>query len=293
MRNEKQVYDLIKDKILVHTQKNNIKLTDLWFRGESSLYNNMPSTLYRQINFNGEEYKGIVTSLSDFNTIHQYEKWIYEKFKGELKEKDSTLYDSITANGWDIVFYMQHYGIPTRFIDWTESLHTALFFATEKSHLNQEDVVLWLFDPKKMNEILRGEYQLQHPAPEHKYEYFVNAYQIGINQALGAAISPHSDQGDFASTEVQRMYSQYGHFVFIPKEYIDMRLYISSLVNNEVTSEERLLKKLVIPNKDARLINNYLESIGCDKDKYKLGEQPLISAEQYKFEEFLKSKQPL
>jgi len=243
------------------------------------------------MNFNNKEYKGRVSSLTDFNNIHQYEKWIYKKFKKELMDKHPSLYENITVNGWDIVFYMQHYGIPTRFIDWTESLHTALFFATEKSHLNQEDVVLWLFDPEKMNEILRGEYQLQHPTPEHTYEYFVNAYQIGINQALGAAISPHSDQGDFASTEVQRMYSQYGHFVFIPKEYIDMRLYISSLVNNEVTSEERLLKKLVIPNKDARLINNYLESIGCNK--YKLGEQSLISAEQYKFEEFLKSKQPL
>ncbi|WP_400245583.1 FRG domain-containing protein [Niallia sp. JL1B1071] len=288
MENEKRAYDQLKSRIINHIEDHNMKLGNLWYRGESKLFDSMPSTLYRQMNFNGEPDERKVSRLIHFNNIHHYEKWIYDKFTEELKEKDIDLYRSITMNGWDIVFYMQHYGIPTRFIDWSESLHTSLFFATEKAHMNEEDAVLWLFEPKKMNEILRDSYQLQHPEPSNTYENFVNAYFLRINQDLGAAISPNSYSiGVYASGDIERMHSQYGHFVFIPKEYRDMRSYIEEIVLGDSNLQERVLKKLIIPNNEAKLINRYLESIGCDISKYRLNETPLINAKEYNFTEFI------
>ncbi|WML57445.1 FRG domain-containing protein [Neobacillus sp. PS2-9] len=288
MENQKRAYELVKRNILSHIEENNIKLFDLWYRGESKIYDSMPSTLYRQMNFNGELDERKLSYLTTFDNIHRYEKWIYDKFTDELKEKNMDLYQSITKNGWDIVFFMQHYGIPTRFIDWSEDLNTSLFFATEKAHLSEEDAVLWLFEPKKMNEILRGSYQLQHPEPDNTYGNFVNAYILGINQDLGAAISSISDSvGVYASNDIERMYSQYGHFVFIPKEFRDMRQYIQEIVSGDNKLQERILKKLIIPNNEARLINQYLESIGCNSSKYKLNETPLINNQGYTFTEFI------
>lgn len=288
MENEKRAYNQIKHQITAHMEDYDIESGNLWYRGESKAFDSMPSTLYRQINFNGEPDERKVSSLTNFNNIHHYEKWIYEKFTEEIKEKNSELYQNITKNGWDIVFYMQHYGIPTRFIDWSESLNTALFFATEKALSNEGDSVLWLFEPGKMNEILRGCYQLQHPETSNTYESFIVAYFLGINQNLGAAISPNSDSvGIYASDDIERMYSQYGHFVFIPKEYRDMRVYIEEIANSDINLQERILKKLLIPNQEAKLINRYLESIGCDSSKYKLNKKPLINPQQYTFAEFV------
>ena len=33
------------------------------------------------------------------------------------------------ADSWEWLFFMQHYGVPTRLLDWSESPLMALFFA--------------------------------------------------------------------------------------------------------------------------------------------------------------------
>lgn len=285
--NEKRAYDYIKELINDHVTTHNISLNKLWYRGEAGLYPTMPSSLYRQINFDGEPEQRRVTRDVHFNKVHNYERWIYEKFKSELEQKDPVLYKNVTQNGWDIVFYMQHYGIPTRFIDWSEDMNTSLFFATEKADENTKDVVLWLFDPNRLNEITRGVYQLQHPEQENNYSNFVHAHLIGMEQKIGAAISPHSHVlGVYASGDIERMHEQYGHFVFIPKGYNDFPLYVENIAAGNSDLQEKVLKKIVIPNSEAREIKKYLESIGCNREKYKLNDNPLIDGKEYSFEKF-------
>ena len=46
---------------------------------------------------------------------------------------------------------MQHYGLPTRLLDWTESPLVALFFATENRSYNGERSI-WMLSPGKLNE---------------------------------------------------------------------------------------------------------------------------------------------
>ena len=54
-------------------------------------------------------------------------------------------------NSWNVLFRMQHYGLPTRLLDWSESLNVSLFFASEgKSHAEEEGAV-WILNPFIMN----------------------------------------------------------------------------------------------------------------------------------------------
>ena len=46
---------------------------------------------------------------------------------------------------------MQHYRLPTRLLDWTESLLIATYFAVKDSAVTNRDAALWMIDPIGLN----------------------------------------------------------------------------------------------------------------------------------------------
>lgn len=59
------------------------------------------------------------------------------------------------VDDWDWYVTMQHYGIPTRLLDWTESPLVALFFAVADTRGDDEPGV-WLLDPFEFNRATFG-----------------------------------------------------------------------------------------------------------------------------------------
>ena len=81
----------------------------------------------------------------------QYENEIRHEFKSRALQ---LIQGRLPADEWEWYFLMQHYGVPTRLLDWTENPLIAIYFAVE-GHKADRDAAVWALDPTWLNRKLR------------------------------------------------------------------------------------------------------------------------------------------
>lgn len=149
----KQMYNFMSD--------NNEKL---WFRGQSNINWDLKSSLFRIKNIN--HYNYLLDAYNEFVA---------------LSSRSLELQGTLTTEA-DWIAYMQHYFIPTHFLDWTEQPLTALFFTLDSFFIPKclympndgflsrctsvnkdekcfnedlhQDAVIWVLNPYRMNNTL-------------------------------------------------------------------------------------------------------------------------------------------
>lgn len=90
-------------------------------------------------------------------------------------------YNHKIEDAWQLYSLMQHYGMPTRLLDWTQSPLTALYFALENESAALENKrVIWAICPAKINKNTKNG------------EYVFNSLNEGavVDQYLPASLSP-------------------------------------------------------------------------------------------------------
>jgi hypothetical protein len=102
----------------------------LWFRGQQRAYWTLTPKLYRDISNPSRE--------TDDDTREQF------------VIRAPSLTDEKPKNSWEWYFLMQHFGAPTRLLDWTESALIGLYFAV-KDNLGYFDAAVWILDPWWLN----------------------------------------------------------------------------------------------------------------------------------------------
>lgn len=116
----------------------------IWYRGCGKTIHVLAPSLYRHKSSK---------AIDDLMTLEK-------KLLARFRERSIPFLSRHMANNWEWLFLMQHYGVPTRLLDWSESPFMALFFAvTSARHtlssrgnpVFTNDAAVWLLDPVEWN----------------------------------------------------------------------------------------------------------------------------------------------
>lgn len=238
-------------------------INQLWFRGEAD--NTWKTPLvpgsYRYLASNLEE-------PYDIEDI-EYIKPIEKNIKAEFNRKSARY--KIENNPWNKYFLIQHYGINTRLLDWTENALIALFFAIESRHAIQSDAVVWILQPfvlnhftinKIMNRVVNG-HIIPTPGIYHEKQDIYNIDNIGrLSELTRRYIDmDFADKIDYYPLSIypsyfdNRMSAQKSCFTIFGNK-------INGLIHSE--SENRFLDSVIIDATSKLKIKRELKSLGID-----------------------------
>lgn len=114
------------DEYIKHIETNHIP--NAWFRGvSSSKFLPQPGLVWKKL-------RAIENSL-EHDFLISYKAYI----------------NNDNLNKWEIYALMQHYGLPTRLLDWTQSALVGLYFALTTNPESDKNRVVWVLDPYELN----------------------------------------------------------------------------------------------------------------------------------------------
>lgn len=120
----------------------------LWFRGCGKGTHQLIPSLYRHRTAKTKE------------AIEKLERDLITRFR----QRSIPLHNRSLTDEWDTLFFMQHYGVPTRLLDWTENPFIAFYFAVTSAGFRvrsrprenptlsfSTDAAIWILDPVLWN----------------------------------------------------------------------------------------------------------------------------------------------
>lgn len=211
---------------------NNVELI---FRGQA----NENWLLYPQIS--RSYFKSILSKKIENKIMYDFNKLI-------KKYKLNKFLQYNNMNSWESYYELQHLGLPTRLMDWSNKLHMALFFSVEDPKYDNTNGVLWIFN-------LTEKYLFG----EDKKHLYINKNPLNIRTSM--IINPTmvytTRYNDFIG--IRRKLIQNGKFLLQPKSLTLIPLENSKLFNSQ-------LNKILVPAILKKQFRKDLEGRGINKE---------------------------
>ena len=202
---------------------------DIWFRGQSDSTWKLSPGLFRF-------------------SVGPSESTLLTKFK----QSAAFLLDKSPKDDFDWLFLMQHYGVPTRLLDWTESPLTALYFAIEDNKFDKSESALWLLKPIELNKIAKITSDEKNFIPSFDDEYLKNYDVSNMKFKRNFALSPVAT---IATRNNPRIQAQLGVFTI---HHLDKKPIEEFCLNNEII-------KYIIPVDSKTNLRKELDLLSINK----------------------------
>ena len=221
---------------------------------------------FKSCDYNGlflpqvERFRNIIFSFFDFKTILQDEMWLPEDL-------------------FEIAALAQHYGLPTRLLDWTYDINTAIYFALseflQKSE-NQSDedyLVIWGLDTKISTKSLFFEAMKNEG---EKSIVTIDEFLIRLTSKRFPLriIRPQyygnpnlsAQKGVFTLWEVKKNKATDGNDRQVDKRPLDVLLLDFFSSNEKITTllTRPILYKILLPNREINKLYHFLKSNHID-----------------------------
>ncbi len=119
---------------IVDEEYQTYNVTRLWWRGLSRAHHDLIPKVFRPVNNTNPD-------------LMYRETQIITRFQNRTPARLEKYPDK--SDEW--LFLAQHYGLPTRLLDWTESAMIGLYFAIRDNKHWDNDGSLWMLNPSKLN----------------------------------------------------------------------------------------------------------------------------------------------